>query len=269
MSTRLFYVLAAVAVVFTVAGVLVFQSRRSSGDDSAFGGKADPVLEAKVRGLAFYDWEANVIGPDGRPAPGDPRVTGGPRAGRAGAISMYDAVLRAARRPAEVDADNARAGSIFFAADRATRKVRPGASTAAQALRGAPAGARVYEVRPGTAIVAAESSASRFYVLRDDVAITGSEIRNPRQGTDARGRPVTLFEFTDAGVREFRALTKAIAARGSQESLNRVQDDPALHDQHFAVVYLGQVLTAPAVDFRRSPDGLDASAGTQLAEQLP
>ncbi len=268
MSTRLFYVLAVVAVVFTVGGVLVLESRRSD-DDSAFGGKADPVLEAKVRGLQFYDWEANVIGPDGRPEPGDPKVTGGPRAGRAGAISMYDAVRRAARRPAVAEADNGRTTSLFFAADPTTRKVGAGASTRAGALRGAPAGSQVFELRPGTTIVAAQGAADRVYVLEDDVAITGSEIRNPRQGTDARGRPVTLFEFTDTGVTRFRELTKAIAARGSQASLNRVQDDPALHDQHFAVVYLGKVLTAPAVDFRRSPDGLDASAGTQLAEQLP
>ena len=95
------------------------------------------------------------------------------------------------------------------------------------------------------------------------------QIRHPRQGTDSAGRPVTLFAFSDAGVRQFAALTKAIAARGSQLSLDRAQDDPALHVQHFAVVYLAKLLTAPAVDFRRSPDGLDASSGTQLAEQLP
>jgi preprotein translocase subunit SecD len=33
--------------------------------------------------LAFYDWEANVIGPRGRPEPDDPAVTGGSAAGAA------------------------------------------------------------------------------------------------------------------------------------------------------------------------------------------
>src|SRR4051794_2196598 len=38
----------------------------------------------KVAQLYFYDWEANVVGPDGKPHPGDQRVTGGPPAGPLG-----------------------------------------------------------------------------------------------------------------------------------------------------------------------------------------
>jgi hypothetical protein len=271
MSSRLFYVVATVAVIATVAGVLVLRGRNSGADGPSFGGKADPVLDAKMRRLQFYDWETKVIGPDGRPAPGDPKVTGGPNAGRAGALTLYDAVLRAARRPATVEADNGRPTSIFFAVDPARRRVVGGAaSSRAGALAGAPAGARVYEVAPDTAIVGAEGAADRFYVIKDDVAIAGSQTRDARQGTDqASGRPVTLFAFSDTGNRLFRELTKAIAARGSQASLNAASDDPARHNQHFAVIYDGQIVTIPSVDFRRSPDGLDASAGTQLSEQLP
>jgi preprotein translocase subunit SecD len=224
-----------------------------------------------MRRLQFYDWETKVIGPDGRPAPRDPKVTGGPNAGRTGALSLYDAVLRAAKRPAAIEADNGRATSIFFAVDPARRRVDgAAASSRAEALAAAPAGARVYEIAPDTAIVAAEGAGDRFYVIKDDVAIAGSQTRNARQGTNqTSGKPVTLFAFSDAGNRLFRQLTKAIAARGSQASLNAASDDPALHNQHFAVIYDGQIVTTPAVDFRRSPDGLDASAGTQLSEQLP
>jgi SecD/SecF fusion protein len=270
LSTRLFYVLAAVAVVFTVAGVLVFQSR-SGDDDAGSAGTSDPVLEAKVRVLQFYDWEANVLGPDGRPAPADPKVTGGPNAGRAGAISLYDAVLRAAKRPAEVEADNGRQASIFYAVDRAGRRVRPGATSPQAALTGAPAGSKVYEVKPGTAIVRADAGTrDRYYVIRDDVAITGSEVRNPRQGTESTtGRPVTLFDFTATGLRLFRNLTKTIAARGSQIALDAGAADPTPYNQHFAVVYEGALVTVPFVDFSQNPDGIDASAGAQLAEQLP
>jgi SecD/SecF fusion protein len=268
MSRGLFYVIAVIAVIATVGGVLALQSR-SGGDDSTFGGKDDPVLDAKVKFLRFYDWEANVIGPDGRPAPADPKVTGGVNAGRAGAITRYEAVLRAAKRPAKIEADNARTTSIFFAVDRARRQVRGGADSPQEALDGAPAGSRVYEVKPGTAIVAADRPGDRVYVIEDDVAISGSEIREPRQGAEAGGRPVTLFKFSDSGLAQFHALTKAIAERGAQAALNAGADNPALHVQHFAVVYLSKILTVPAVDFRRSPDGLDASAGTQLAERLP
>jgi|GEM_PF-6569794 len=271
MSTRLFTILAAIAVVATIAGVLVFQSRRSGGDDSAFGGKDDPVLDAKIRRLQFYDWEANVIGPGGRPAPGDPKVTGGVDAGRTGAITLYEAVMRAAARPAAVEANNGREGSIFILLDRANRTVVGSAfSTRAQATAGAPAGAAVAEIKPDTTIVEAEGSGSRFYVLKDDIAITGAELRDARQGTDQSTRkPVTLFAFSDTGRRRFRTLTKKLASRGSQTSLNNLADDAERYLQHFVVVYQGQIVTAPFVDFRRSPDGLDPAAGIQLAEQLP
>jgi SecD/SecF fusion protein len=271
LSTRLFYALAAIAVVFTVAGVLAFQSRRSSSDDSAFGGKDDPVLDAKVRRLQFYDWETNVIGLDGRPAPRDAKVTGGPNAGGAGALSLYDAVLLGARRPARVEPDNGRLGSLFFAVDAARKRVvGNAAATHAAAAAAAPSGARVYEIRPDTAIVGAEGSGDRAYVLKDDVAIDGSEIRHPRQGTDqVSGRPVTLFDFSETGLRLFRSLTKTIAQRGSQFALDAGATNPADFNQHFAVVYEGRLVTVPFVDFRQNPDGIDARAGTQLSAQLP
>jgi SecD/SecF fusion protein len=221
--------------------------------------------------LQFYDWEANVIGPGGTPAPGDPTVTGGTNAGRAGALPIYDAVLRAASRPARIEANNGRSGSIFFALDIAHRRVvGSAAATRAQAVAKAPAGARIYEVRPDTAIVHAETAGDRWYVLKDDVALRGSEVRNPRQGTDqTTHRPVTLFSLSDAGRVLFRRLTRTIAGRGSQNSLNAINDDPAIHNQHFAVVYEGQIVTIPFVDFRQSPDGLDARSGLQLTQQLP
>jgi SecD/SecF fusion protein len=274
MSRGLFYVVAVVAVIATVAGVLVLQHRSGSGSDSS-AGPSDPVLEAKVQRLAFYDWERNVIGPEGRPAPDDARVTGGPAAGKAGALTLYDAVLRAARRPAVVEADNGRDGSVFYAVDRSRRRVfGTGAATRAAALAAAPAdrraGTTVYEVKPDTAIVRAEGSPARWYVIKDDVAISGTQIRNPRQGIDqARGRPVTLFSFSEAGRELFKALTQALAGRGSASSLNQASDNPAIHNQHFAVVYEGRIVTIPFVDFQTSPDGLDPAAGMQLSEQLP
>lgn len=276
MSHRLFYVIAVIAVSATVAGVLVLQNRSDSGSDSAsVSGPDDPVLDAKVRRLQFYDWERNVIGPRGRPAPEDPTVTGGPNAGRAGSLTLYDAVLRAARRPAVVEADNGRAASVFYAADRKRRRIfGSGAPSREQALAAAPADRRaavtVYEVKPDTAIVGADDTSSRWFVIKDDIAIDGSQIRNPRRASDQiSGRPVIFFLFSDAGRLLFRQLTQALAARGSQSSLDQASDDPALHNQHFAVVYENKIVTTPFVDFRQSPDGLDPSAGTQLSARLP
>ncbi|HEV7885802.1 MAG TPA: hypothetical protein VGO81_19670 [Solirubrobacteraceae bacterium] len=279
MSTRLFWLLAVVAVVATVAGVLVLRGNGSSGSSDPGSpvvvGTADPALDAKVRRLAFYDWEPNVIGPKGRPVPDDPAVTGGVAAGRAGALALYDAVLRAARRPARVAPGTARTTTVYYAVDPVHRRVfGRGSPSRQQALAAVPAAGRrvvrIYDVKPGTTIVAALGSRRRWYVLQDDVALPGSEIRDPRLATNPdTGEPVVNFAFTDAGRARFKALTEALARRGAASSLNRASDDPALHNQHFAVVSGAQLLKVPSIDFRANPDGLDAGAGSQLDARIP
>ncbi|HEY8584055.1 MAG TPA: hypothetical protein VIL49_13965, partial [Capillimicrobium sp.] len=121
--------------------------------------------------LYFYDWEPNVIGPDGKPAPQDPQVTGqlsgsgGPTTG----IPLYDAVLRAAKRPA-TNPDTATTESRFYLVDDENEQVeRPGDDPQAEVaypseaelleafgLDEVPEGQRVVEVQPGTIIVRAE-----------------------------------------------------------------------------------------------------------------
>ncbi|MGI9099298.1 MAG: SecDF P1 head subdomain-containing protein [Solirubrobacteraceae bacterium] len=277
LSRGLFVVVAMVAVVATVSGVLVLSGRddSDSGGASANAAPADPALAAKMRRLQFYDWEPNVIGPRGRPAPGDAAVTGGTNAGRTGSLSLYDAVLRASRRPARVEPDNGRTTSLYYVVDRKRRRVfGRGEPSRVRALAAVPAArravVRVYEVRPGTAIVGAEGSPRRWYVLEDDVALRGTELRNPRRATDpVTGRPVVLFEFTEPGRVRFQQLTRTMARRGAASSLQRIKDDPSVHNQHFAVVLDRQIVTTPFVDFRLNPDGLDGRAGAQLSARLP
>ena len=235
--------------------------------------------------LAIYDWEANVIGPDGAPAPGDPSVTGGPEAGHSSALSLYDALRRAARRPATVEADNSRAGSVFYAADPNTRQVFPqstaplqGAATRSAALAAVPGGvgdrARVYEVKPDTVIVDAVglntgASAGAWYVLRDDVALRGAQIVNPEQrhdeGPGATGEPVVRFEFTAAGRAPWQGLTRELADRGSRSAGQR-SDGAA--NQHFAIVLDDMLVSVPAVDFRMNPGGIDPRTGAQISGGL-
>jgi SecD/SecF fusion protein len=57
----------------------------------------------KTAQLHFYDWEPNVIGPSGQPAPSEATVTGdgsvGGPGGAATGLPEYQAVLRALKRP--------------------------------------------------------------------------------------------------------------------------------------------------------------------------
>src|SRR5271165_1265634 len=55
----------------------------------------------KTAQLYFYDWEPNVIGPNGQKAPTEASATGGPNAAAAAfGLPEYQAVLRAAKRAA-------------------------------------------------------------------------------------------------------------------------------------------------------------------------
>lgn len=251
---------------------------------SAQGDPAGRASSFGVGELAVYDWEANVIGPDGAPAPRDPAVTGGPAAGDAGAISLYAAVLRASERPATTRADNAHAASRFYPVDPKARRVFAdrtasasdvGAPTRAVALATVPARsrdtARVYEVKPGTVIVRAPraafvSVARQWYVLRDDVALRGSQIVDPAQrfadGPAATGEPVVTFDLTADGRRMFERLTRELADRGrAAAALGAAAPDA---NQHFAFVVDDEVLSVPYVDFQANPDGIDGRGGSQI-----
>ena len=61
--------------------------------------RADVTALTAPGRLAIYDWERSVLGPDGRPAPTDPAVTGGPGAGQAAALTEAEARSRADKRP--------------------------------------------------------------------------------------------------------------------------------------------------------------------------
>ena len=90
---------------------------------------------------------------------------------------------------------------------------------------------------------------AQFYVLRDHVALLGSDITNPQQSTDSTtGQPDVTFGFTSKGQREFQTVTKAIARRGELVSGLGNQ-----YNQHFAVALDNQLITVPSIDYKQYP----------------
>ena len=241
-----------------------------------------------VAQLAFYDWEVNVIGPSGKPEPEDPNVTGGSAAGQVGALTLYDAVLRASERPAKVEPNNSREDSLFYPVDPKSKKVfgsgtgdsvRYGEPTRPEALETVPRAlrdtAKIYEVKPNTVIVHAEEQDSsddersdRWFVLQDDVALQGKEIKNPEQqfnqGGGGNGAPNVTFEFTDKGRKIWQDVTREIAERGSRSVGVLPGQTAADANQHFAIVLDDQLISTPFIDFRRNPDGIDGRTGSQI-----
>lgn len=190
------------------------------------------IQELAVPGhMAFYDWEADVLTPDGQTAASQLRAqnpaaieisqgsSSGPGAPNAGAVPFAQATRLARRRPR---------GLVIQAAST-----------------------------NGSEAFAPRDFAARFYVLRGTAALTGAAIVNPRAGTDASGAPDVTFSFTPAGASAFQRMTAAVTHRGAEISTGGMT-----YEQHFAVAFDGHLLVVPSIDFRQYPDGI-ISNGSQ------
>jgi SecD/SecF fusion protein len=246
-----------------------------------------------VAQMNFYDWEVNVIGPDGKPAPTDTTATGGPEAGNPvsgdprynAALPLYDAVLRAAKRPAELDKDNSRNGSLFFAVNPTTKKVYGTGdakrSDALKRVKGKTASetaalrkkVKLYEVKEGTVVLRAQqpdnvkAKVDRWYVLRDNVALQGKEVKNPEQRfeNDTGGQPTVGFEFTDKGRKIWRKVTKTIGQRGVLAVGVLPGADQESANQHFAIALDNELVSVPKIDSRQYPEGFDPRTGSDIS----
>jgi hypothetical protein len=176
----------------------------------------EPVI-GKTAQLFFYDWEPNVIGPNGKPAPTEATVTGGANAGSSQfGLPEYQAVLRAAKRAPELRKSDTTwskgctpaqvAGCIYgtwYLLDAKHEKVIRGPEETKKNLysdlkpKEVPNGVALKAIRvnPGTVLVQArpiESSSGKvtkkspnsWFVVVDRPVLTGSErdvrIHRPR-----------------------------------------------------------------------------------------
>ena len=198
----------------------------------------------KTAQLFFYDWEANVLTPNGKTVASqlitqDPTATAisqggatGPGTPGAGGQSLYDAAKLAAKQPPEpLSKTQSRKGPAYYffgtpgspacaavAKANGTTPVQGqhcllnGPDTSLTDLySGLPAGVtkadgELVTVPQGTVVLqAANPSASEqikpsspnaeFFVLKDNVALTGNDITNPSPSTDSERparRPVRL-----------------------------------------------------------------------------
>ncbi len=214
----------------------------------------------------------------------------------AGSVGLYAAVQLAAKQPAWINKHNLRYGPEYFAFGAAgsaackaaaqqfgvnetvgTKCLLNGPDDNRQDLAsGLPPGvtlaqAQVLTVQQGwTVLQAANPSSSQvikfaspqaqFFVLRDNVALTGTDITSPQQSTDQAGQPDVTFGFTGKGQREFQSVTATIARRGELVSgLGQALD------QHFAVSLDNQLITVPYIDYKQYPDGIDGTNGADIS----
>ncbi len=260
----------------------------------------------KVAQLHFYDWEPNVIGPEGQPAPSSRAATGDGSVDGAGGVTSgvpeYQAILRAAKRPAIIRSNDTTYApgctpaqlhgclyGAWYLLDTKHEKVlctdgKPicGPANTQAELYGdnyrPPAGAKVkaVHVNPGTVLAEAHSEEfnnkvvkaepNSFYVLNDNPVLNGEDINNPTQSTQSEGSgsglPDVTFDFSSHGKTVFERVTKEIAQRGLNAQLPGISKEQAV--QHFAIVLDEQVITAPQIDYLQYPNGIDASNGSEI-----
>ncbi|CAN5515859.1 protein translocase subunit SecDF [soil metagenome] len=233
----------------------------------------------KVAQLFFYDWEINVIGPEGRPDPSNRQVTDVPLP------TFFDAVQRAAKRAPQADGDNTTNFQWFlFGKDRkllagpeeGTSAERPPAELFSElAGRRRPPGSQVLKIAPGTVVVKAErpdkfpknQPYERFFVLDDDPELSGTDIKNPEQNFDqgpgGTGGAIVTFDFSKKGRQQFQKVTRRVAQRGQQQAdPGRLPQD---NFQHFAAVLDNEVVTRPFISYTENPDGIDGRGGAQIS----
>lgn len=244
--------------------------------------KAQDLVGRTAR-LYFYDWETNVIGPDGEPAPEDAEVTGGAQdpGGATVALSKYDAVIRASKRKPQTFAQRSH-NETYYLVDEKAKVVKAGPTTVAEDLYSEdPAEAaaqrkdlKLITVPTGTTILQAmapqaksgsgknNARPDKWYVMQDKVALQGADVRNPVQSQDELGRPAVSFDFSDKGKKLWEEATRTISERGQEQAIG------GTGDQHFAVALDNQLLTVPFVNSREFPDGISGDTGAQISGSL-
>jgi SecD/SecF fusion protein len=134
----------------------------------------------------------------------------------------------------------------------------------------------VLEVPPGTIVVSEqpvdsggkpiEDAEPGWYALKDEPALSGTDIKNPKQEADEFGQPNVTFQFTDDGREAFQAVTRKIAQRGQAQTIGAVNEQTAEENSgNFAVILDNEVKTRPIINFAANPDGIDGRTGAQIS----
>ena len=212
--------------------------------------------------LFFYDWEKNVIGNPQTPLP-----------------SLYDAVKKASLRKPEIDANNT-TGTQYYLFRKRDRALTEGPDSSRKDLLSqfdgrVPPGNEIVTVPAGTVVVRAEKPASwpanrpfdRYFILRDNPELKGTDIKNPEQQYDNGGRrlgtPIVTFKFTNEGPQRLPRRDPAPgAARPDHAGAGPAGRElvPDLRDRPRPGSRPARTST-----IAENPDGIDGRTGAQIS----
>jgi SecD/SecF fusion protein len=223
--------------------------------------------------LFFYDWEANILDENCRT---DPNENSGEKQPVTG---FFQAVRQASKCDPQRDGNNnAASAPRFYAFDKVSKQPlndglpSDSREAALEDLNDDErADAQVLEVPEGILVVRDQKPSAdapepdRFWVIQDNPALSGTDIKNPEQNFDQQfsNEPIVTFEFTDKGRGAFHDITREIAQRGRDNAFGN--PDPLQNSQHFAIVLDDELISAPYINYVENPDGIDGSTGAQIS----
>ena len=257
--------------------------------------------------LYFYNWQDNLIGPpavlNGTDTTQDPKTVAKDLrkqwtdAGRPpttgfnsqliaqGALpSEYDAVKLASQQKPDPNCTTCTSPERYYLFNEKTHATISGPVTTKSDLylndqgRPIPHKGEIVKVPQGTVVVSEQASDSNgdpqegpenagWYVLKDDPALSGTDIKKPQQGQDpGTNLPNVNFKFTDKGRKAFQDVTRTIAQEGQAKAIGAVTPDEASQlSGNFAIVLDGAVISRPIINFVENPDGIDGRQGAQIS----
>jgi SecD/SecF fusion protein len=226
--------------------------------------------------MYFYDWEPNVLDEDCKTNPD--QVNGGQTA----ISGFYNAVKRASKCDAYNGPNTTNSSQErWYGFDKAHKPVNGGLPEVNEAdlWRDEPGGTKPdgfesIKVPEGILVVRAERpdpvngkqapKPDAWWVIKDNPALSGTDIKKPEQNFDQNGGgPIVTMEFTDKGKKEFHDTTRAIAQRGSDNAFGSANPIDSSH--HFAIVLDDELVSTPYINWRENPDGIDGETGAQIS----
>jgi SecD/SecF fusion protein len=199
--------------------------------------------------------------------------------------NAYSAAMLAAEQEPDEDCENCSSGKTqyYLFSNDSTHKLLAGPEQKKSDLYESPTGETlpkdgiVVEVPPGTIVVSEqpieengkvnETAQPGWYALKDNPALSGSEITEPKQEyTQGSGEPNVSFKFTNDGRENFQTVTRQIAQRGAASAIGPVSaEQAAALSGHFAVILDNEVQSRPIINFNENPDGIDGRQGAQIS----
>src|SRR3954469_14274024 len=232
---------------------------------------------ASTAQLFFYDWEANLLDDKCKTNPEENANRRQP------IIGLYKAVLAASKcdkvgtGEGGPNPSQAAAKPRFYAFDKKLHKPYGNGQTfeskqdALDSLTPAQrANSEILEVPAGVLVLrdekakATDPDPDRWWVAQDRPGLSGADIKSPEQNFDQSvgNQPIVTFNFTGKGRKAFQEITRKVAQRGAD---NAFGGDPQTTSQHFAIALDNALVSAPLINWRENPDGIDGSTGAQIS----